>query len=58
VGIPTAGAVAALAAEHVLAHLAGADSLLDRALELDLAGGTLTQLIRITHPGCACAPHR
>jgi bacteriocin biosynthesis cyclodehydratase domain-containing protein len=57
VGIPTAGAVAALAVEHVLAHLAGADTLRDGALELDLAGGTLTRLTRVTHPGCACAPH-
>jgi bacteriocin biosynthesis cyclodehydratase domain-containing protein len=57
VGIPTAGAVAALAVEHVLAHLAGADTLVDGALELDLAGGTLTRLTRVTHPGCACAPH-
>jgi bacteriocin biosynthesis cyclodehydratase domain-containing protein len=57
VGIPTATAAAGLAVEHVLAHLAGADTLVDRALELDLAGGTLTQLTRVTHPGCACARH-
>ncbi len=57
VGIPTAGAVAALAVEHVLAHLAGADGLVGRALELDLAAGTLTRLTCVTHPGCACAPH-
>jgi bacteriocin biosynthesis cyclodehydratase domain-containing protein len=57
VGIPTAGAVAALAAEHVLAHLAGVDTLVDRALELDLAAGTLTGLTCVTQPGCACAPH-
>ena len=58
VGIPTATAVAALAVEHVLAHLAGADTLLDRALELDLAGGSLTQLTHVTHRGCGCPRHR
>jgi ThiF family len=58
VGVTTAAAVAALAVEHVLAHLSGAPTLVDRALELDLACGTLTWLTRITHPGCACARHR
>jgi bacteriocin biosynthesis cyclodehydratase domain-containing protein len=55
VGTTTAIAVAALAAEHVLAHLAGAPTLIDSALELDLAGGTLTRLDRPAHPGCGCA---
>jgi bacteriocin biosynthesis cyclodehydratase domain-containing protein len=55
VGATTATAVAALAVEHVLAHLAGTPTLVDRALELDLAGGTLTPLARPAHPGCGCA---
>ncbi len=57
VGPATATAVAALAVEHVLAHLAGTPTLIDSALELDLAAATLTRLDRPAHPGCGCAPH-
>jgi bacteriocin biosynthesis cyclodehydratase domain-containing protein len=54
VSVTTAAAVAALAVEHVLAHLAGTPTLVDGALELDLAGGTVTRLDRPAHPGCGC----
>jgi hypothetical protein len=53
--VTTAAAVAALAVEHVLAHLAGTPTLVDGALELDLAGGTVTRLDRPAHPDCGCA---
>ncbi|NMO88716.1 TOMM precursor leader peptide-binding protein [Actinomycetospora sp. TBRC 11914] len=56
VGPTTATAVAALAVEHVLAHLAGTPTLVDAALELDLAGGAVTRLDRPAHPACGCAP--
>jgi bacteriocin biosynthesis cyclodehydratase domain-containing protein len=57
VGVTTAAAVAALAAEHVLAHLAdGAPTLVDHALELDLGTGSFTRVARPAHPTCPCAP--
>ncbi len=57
VSTTTAHAVAALAVEHVLAHLAGAPTLVDHALELDLARGRLTRHTRARYPGCACSRH-
>jgi hypothetical protein len=56
VGTTTATAVAALAVEHVLTHLAGKPTLIDSAVELDLAGGTFIRLDRPAHPACGCAP--
>lgn len=55
VGAATASAVAALAVEHVLDHLAyGRSRLIDTALELDLAVSTLTRCPRPAHPRCSC----
>ncbi|MCD2194431.1 TOMM precursor leader peptide-binding protein [Actinomycetospora endophytica] len=55
-GVATAAAVAALAVEHVLDHLAhGTSRLIDSALELDLGVSTLTRRSRPAHPRCSCS---
>lgn len=55
VAAATASAVAALAVEHVLEHLAdGTSRLIDSALELDLGVMTLTRVVRPAHHRCAC----
>jgi bacteriocin biosynthesis cyclodehydratase domain-containing protein len=55
VGVATATAVAALAVEHVLRHLAdGTSGLIDSALELDLGVTTFTRGVRPAHPDCSC----
>ncbi len=57
VGPATASAIAALAAEHVLAYLAeGTSALTDSALTLDLGVSTLTRHPRPAHPCCSCTP--